>query len=185
MASFHELTLPLFSDGPSGQCAAPSPGELVSGLSKYFFSLELSVRSALLLSCFVSSVGSGSDKLTELVSDHIFRHVYRNVSSSVMNCDGKTNHVREDRAAAGPCLDHRLVTGCDYSFNLFNERAIVIPPYSITLYRFFFLRSACQKPSCAFWSSDREPACPTECSDPDGRQVPFLHRLHADDRSGS
>ena len=56
----------------------------------------------------MSSVSSGSNELTELVAYHILCNVYRNMLSSVMNCDRMTNKLREDRRTTGPGLDNLL-----------------------------------------------------------------------------
>ena len=56
----------------------------------------------------MSTIGSGRNELTELMSYHILCDIHRNVSSSVVNCDCMTNHLREDCGAAGPGLDDCL-----------------------------------------------------------------------------
>ena len=45
----------------------------------------------------MSTVSSCSNELTKLMAYHILCNVYRNVFSSVMNCDRMTNKLREDR----------------------------------------------------------------------------------------
>ena len=101
-----------------------------------------SLSAGLLLIAPVTSVGTGCDELAKLMSDHILGDVHRNMSASVMDCDGQTNHVRENRAAAGPGLDHAFLARSNDSCDLLrkvliDKRAIVIPPYAITS-RFFF-----------------------------------------------
>lgn len=39
-------------------------------------------------------------ELAELMTDHVFNHIYRNVLSSVMHCNGVTDKFREDRGSA-------------------------------------------------------------------------------------
>src|SRR6185369_2336651 len=46
-------------------------------------------------------------KLTELVAHHVFRHVDRQMAFAVVHSEREPNHVRRDRRATRPCLDHR------------------------------------------------------------------------------
>ena len=45
---------------------------------------------------------SGGSELAELVSDHVFRNVYRHVFSAVMNGNGMTHKLRENRGSSRP-----------------------------------------------------------------------------------
>ena len=48
--------------------------------------------------------GTGGCKLTELVTNHILDNVYRNVLLAVVNGDGVTHEIRDDRGARDQVL---------------------------------------------------------------------------------
>ena len=74
-------------------------------------SCYLRLTLTLLLVFAVTTVGSGYYELTQLVAYHILGNVYRNMSSSVMNSDRVTNHLREDSGTTGPGLNNSLLSG--------------------------------------------------------------------------
>ena len=53
--------------------------------------------------------GTGGCKLAELVTDHILSDVNRNVLLAVVNGDGVTHEIREDRGGTGPGLKNLLL----------------------------------------------------------------------------
>ena len=52
----------------------------------------------------VAFEGSGGGKLAELVADHIFRYIHRNMLAAVVNRKCVTNEIREDCRSSAPCL---------------------------------------------------------------------------------
>ena len=50
--------------------------------------------------------GTGKCEFAKFVSYHILGNIYRNMLSSVVNCDGVTNEFREDSGGTGPGLKH-------------------------------------------------------------------------------
>ena len=73
---------------------------------------------------------TGKRELAELVPDHIFRDVYRNMLSTVMNGDGMTDKLRENSRCARPGLKNLLLAllihGNDSVIQLlFHERSFL------------------------------------------------------------
>jgi hypothetical protein len=60
----------------------------------------LPLPSGALLVFAVAAVGAGDDEFAELVADHIFGDIYRNMLAAVMNSDRVADKVREDRGTA-------------------------------------------------------------------------------------
>ena len=52
--------------------------------------------------------GSGGSELTELVTDHILCHIYRNVLAAVMNRKCMTYELGENGGTSGPGLENSL-----------------------------------------------------------------------------
>ena len=77
----------------------------------------------------MSSVCSGCYELTEFVSNHIFCNIYRHMSSSIMNCDCMSNHLREDCGTAGPGFDYLFVSCSVHSINLFSKLSSANGPF--------------------------------------------------------
>ena len=50
----------------------------------------------------------GGCKFAKLVSDHVFRYINADKVFTVVNVERMTDEVRNDHAAAGPCLDRAL-----------------------------------------------------------------------------
>ena len=69
----------------------------------------------------MASVGSCRDELAELMSDHILSDVYRDMSASVIDSNGQADHVRKNRAAAGPGLDHAFLARSNDSCDLLRK----------------------------------------------------------------
>jgi len=44
----------------------------------------------------VTSVGTGYRKLSEFVTDHVFRNEYRHVLATIVNRDRQANHIRQN-----------------------------------------------------------------------------------------
>src|SRR4029078_812271 len=63
-------------------------------------------------------------KLTELVTDHVFRHVHRDELVPVVHREGVTDKVRNDRARARPGLDDLLCVRRIHSFDFLHERVL-------------------------------------------------------------
>ena len=59
----------------------------------------------------MAAEGAGGGELAQLMTDHILSDIDGNVLLSVVNGDGVTDHIGEDRGCSGPCLDDGLLTG--------------------------------------------------------------------------
>ena len=57
----------------------------------------------------MAAEGTGGSKLAQLVADHIFGDVYRNMTAAVVYCDGVRYHIREDSRSARPCFEDLLL----------------------------------------------------------------------------
>ena len=57
----------------------------------------------------VAFIRSGGGKLTEFVTDHIFRYIDRNVFASVMYGKCVTHEIREDSGCAAPGFENLLL----------------------------------------------------------------------------
>src|SRR5690242_2631707 len=66
-------------------------------------------RSGAALALAVTAEVAGGSELAQLVADHVLRHVDRHVAAAVVDADGVTHHLREDRRVAAPGLEHALV----------------------------------------------------------------------------
>ncbi|MNZ94594.1 hypothetical protein D3C78_1137070 [compost metagenome] len=108
-----------------------------------------------LLGLLVSRVafeGTSQREFTELVANHVFGNIHRNVRTTVVNRNGQTDEVRQNRRTARPSLDWTLVARCTYRIYFFqqvqvNERAFFKRTChsSITLYsRSDDVQSCCQ-----------------------------------------
>ena len=69
-------------------------------------------------------------ELAELVPDHIFRDVYRNMLSAVVNSNGMTDKFRENSGCTRPGLENLLLASSVHFFNALqqhglNERALL------------------------------------------------------------
>ena len=53
--------------------------------------------------------GSSRGEFSQLVSYHILGDEDRYMPPSVMHSDGESQHLRDDGAGTGPCLDDRLL----------------------------------------------------------------------------
>ena len=54
------------------------------------------------------SEGTSGGEFAESVTDHIFGDIYRNVLSAVVDSDGVTDEIGEDRRSTGPGAKHLL-----------------------------------------------------------------------------
>ena len=54
---------------------------------------------------------AGGGELTELMTNHVFRHVNLDMSFSVMDSERMADKVRRNGAPAGPGLNDLLLTG--------------------------------------------------------------------------
>ncbi len=61
---------------------------------------------------------AGGGKFAQLVPNHVFGDVDRNMPSTIMNRDGVPHHLREDGAVAAPCAENLLLTTGIHRFNL-------------------------------------------------------------------
>src|SRR5258708_6259317 len=57
-------------------------------------------------------------ELAQLVPDHVFRDVHRNVLFAVVDRDRQADEIRRDRRAPRPGLDRPLVGGCASGLDL-------------------------------------------------------------------
>ena len=85
--------------------------------------------------------GSGGSELTQLMADHIFSYIYRNVLLTVMNGNGVTDEFREYGGCARPGLEYVLgavlIHGTDARVELFfylrcffqTSAHVIFPPY--------------------------------------------------------
>ena len=62
--------------------------------------------------------GTSQRKLTELVADHVFIDVHRNMLTAVVNGDRQTDELRKNGGATRPGLDRTLVATGLSGFNL-------------------------------------------------------------------
>src|SRR5208282_3866214 len=56
--------------------------------------------------------GARERELAELVTDHVFRDVHRNVLLAIVDGDRQPDKIRRDRRTSRPGLDRSLVRGC-------------------------------------------------------------------------
>ena len=68
-------------------------------------------------------------ELAELMANHIFRHIYRNVLAAVVNRHGMADEIRENRAGSRPGLQNLFITGLIHLLHALeksglNERAL-------------------------------------------------------------
>lgn len=68
--------------------------------------------------------GAGQCKLTQLVSDHVFRHVDWDEFLAIMDRKRESDEIRKDRRTTGPRFDHVLVFAGFRSIHLFQEVVI-------------------------------------------------------------
>ena len=87
----------------------------------FCFHLILSFLLAAGLGTGVTLEGAGRGELAELVTDHIFCHVNRNVLAAVMDGDCVTDEIREDHGSAAPCLDDLLFAVLIHCLNPFKQ----------------------------------------------------------------
>ena len=64
---------------------------------------------------------AGRCKLTEFVTNHVFRDIHRNVLLAVMNCNGMTDKFREYSGRTRPCLEDLLLAVCIHRANAENN----------------------------------------------------------------
>jgi hypothetical protein len=86
--------------------------------------------------------GAGQGKLAELVADHVFRDVHRNVLLAVMHGNGQADEIRQNGGASRPGLDRTLVVGARDASTFFSrcwstngpfltERAMLYPLFLV------------------------------------------------------
>ena len=63
-------------------------------------------------------------ELSELVSDHIFRHIDRNELPSIMNRKGIADHFGNDRGTPRSCLDDPLFSSLNQSVNFLEQMVV-------------------------------------------------------------
>jgi hypothetical protein len=73
------------------------------------------------LSAAVTVIGPGRRELAELVADHLFRDVHRNMLVAVVDAEGEADELRQDRGAAAPHLDD-FVAAAFTTFSAFLSR---------------------------------------------------------------
>jgi hypothetical protein len=69
------------------------------------------------LSRGVSAEGARWGEFTQSVANHVFGNIDRDVSASIMNRNGMSNHLRENHACATPCPQNPFLTFLVHCFN--------------------------------------------------------------------
>ena len=69
-------------------------------------------------------------ELTQLMANHVLSDIDRHMLASIMDSNGMTDEVRENRGASGPSLDNLFIISFVESRDLlheafFNERALL------------------------------------------------------------
>ena len=64
---------------------------------------------------------AGGSELAQLVTDHVFLNVNRNVLATVVDGDRVTDKGGEDRGAAAPGLENLLLTGLVHLFDSLDQ----------------------------------------------------------------
>src|SRR4029453_12800200 len=131
-------------------------------------------------------------ELAEFVTDHVFGHHHRDVLLAVVDAEGQTDELRQNRRTPRPDLDHFLASRIARDFRLLEHEAVdkrtfpnrtshgpTLALFSNAASARCFCRSACSCGSWRLWW-----ACPT--ASPDGAR-PWCgpRRRHGGDRSGS
>ena len=73
--------------------------------------------------------GTSQRKLTELVTDHVFIDIHRNVLTAVVHGDGQTDELRKNGRTARPGLDRTLVAAGLSGFNLLEQGTVNKRPF--------------------------------------------------------
>src|ERR1035437_1804802 len=85
---------------------------------------RVSISIPLLLRLFAGGVtleGAGQGKLAELVADHVFGNVHRDVLLAIMHSNGQADEVWQYRRTARPRLDRSLITYRTHSADFFDQ----------------------------------------------------------------
>src|SRR5690606_522529 len=69
----------------------------------------------------VPVIGAGRRELAELVADHLFRDVDRNVLLAVVDAEGQPHELGQDRGAAAPDLDHLVAAALARGIGLLQQ----------------------------------------------------------------
>src|SRR6185295_10635103 len=77
-----------------------------------------------LLVAAVTVEGTRRRELTELVADHVLRHVDGNVLLSVVDPEGQADELRQDRRAPAPDAYDLVAAGCAHRLRLLQEIAV-------------------------------------------------------------
>src|SRR5690554_2281822 len=72
----------------------------------------------------VTVIGTGRCKLAELVADHVFSDVDRNVLLAIVNAKRDANELWQDGRTAAPDLDHIVATRREGLFGLLEHVAV-------------------------------------------------------------
>jgi hypothetical protein len=72
----------------------------------------------------MTAEGPGRRELTELVTNHLLRHIDGNVLSAVMNGDGMSNHFWKNRAVSRPGANDPAVTTAIHGLDLLPQLGI-------------------------------------------------------------
>src|SRR5947209_4305081 len=88
-----------------------------------FFALDISGPLCLLVRR-VAVERAGRRELAELVADHVFRHVHRDVLVAVMDAERQPDELRQDRRAAAPDFDHFRTPGRARVIRLLEQIAV-------------------------------------------------------------
>ena len=73
--------------------------------------------------------GASQRKLTELVADHVFIDVHRNVLTADENGNRQTDELRKNLEATRPSLDRTHVTTSLSGFNLLEQGTVNKRPF--------------------------------------------------------
>src|ERR1035437_8245047 len=90
-------------------------------IARVSISIPLLLR---LLAGGVTLESAGQRKLAELVADHVFGDIHRDVLLAVMHSDGQANEIRQNRRTTRPRLDRALVACRANRLNFFDQVGI-------------------------------------------------------------
>src|SRR5690554_2616057 len=91
--------------------------------ARWVFGLPILLPLGLLVRS-VTVIGTGRCELAELVADHVFSDVDRNVLLAVVHTEGDANKLRQDGRTAAPDLDHIIAAGREGLLGLLEHVAV-------------------------------------------------------------
>src|SRR5690606_20758285 len=72
----------------------------------------------------VTVIGTGGSELTELVADHVFVDIDRDVLAAVVDAERQTDELRQDGGTAAPHLDYFIPSAFAYLLSLGEKIAV-------------------------------------------------------------